>query len=144
MVLYPLIVTPGKNPALPSGFTVPVNPWHTLTLLDSFTQYNNAIETNYIALQAALTAILVILGTSIGTVPLTGNNLGRFGSKPLTLLEIAALEKLVEAVGVGLEDPDNSPGGPLRPAISGAKLTTQTILDLTTGPTSLITFAPDL
>ena len=137
MVLYPLIVTPGKNPALPSEFTVPVNPWHTLTLLDSFKQYNNAIETNYIALAAALTAITATLVSHIGTA---GGGL----STPLTPIELIEITAAIDAIGAGASDAENSPGGPLRPAISGAMLTTQTILDLTTGPTSLITFAPDL
>jgi len=143
MVEYPNFVGPGKNPLLPD-FSMAVTPLHTETLLNTLIEYNNAIETNYIALEAALIAIVAILGTSIGTVALTGNNTGKFGSKPLTEAEIAALTLAVTAVGVGIEDPDLSPGGVLRPALSGAKLTTQTMIDLTTGPFSLLTFESNL
>ena len=144
MVEYPNFVGPGKNPLMPD-FAMAITPWHTLTLLDTFRQYNNAIETNYIALEAVLLSMVDILVSHIGTTPGTPYIAGgRYAiqptSTPVTAVEKAALLALIQAVGTGTSDPDISPGGLLRPALSGALLTTQTMTDLTTGPFSLETF----
>ena len=142
MTQYPNIIGPGKNPLLPGDFLgPPINPWFTDTLKDSFKQYNNAIEVNYLAFALALTEICNILVDHIGDTNLVGNNSGNNGSSPLSSSEKAAITAAIASIGVGTEDEDLSPGGPLRPALSGAKLTTQTIEDLTTGFTSINTFS---